>query len=85
MLRQLVVGVPVDVAVEPVASGVLPSVAVYGREARYTSSSSDMAIPMNRPGSVSKTVTPSSAATAAMKSGRAASPNSRPSRFVYAR
>ena len=40
-------------------------------------------MPMNSPGSVSKTVTPSSAAMAAMKSGRATHPNWRPSRFVY--
>ena len=39
-------------------------------------------MPMNRPGSVPKTVTPSSAATAAMKSGRATHPNWRPSRLV---
>ena len=31
-------------------------------------------MPMNSPGSVSKTSTPSIAATAAMKSGRAATP-----------
>jgi hypothetical protein len=40
---------------------------------------------MNRPGSVSKTMTPSSAAIAAVKSGRATSSNSRPSRLLEAR
>ena len=39
-------------------------------------------MPMNRPGNVSKMVTPRSAATAAMKSGRATQPNWRPRRFV---
>ena len=45
-----------------------------GWDARYPSSRSDIAIPMNRPGSVSNTSTPTSAPTAAMKSGRAAMP-----------
>jgi hypothetical protein len=44
-----------------------------------------MLMPMNRPGSVSKTVTPSRAAIAAMKSGRATHPNSRPRRSLWAR
>ena len=40
-------------------------------------------MPMNSPGSVPNTVTPSSAATAARKSGRATQPNWRPRRLVY--
>ena len=40
-------------------------------------------MPMNSPGSVSKTSTPSRAATAAMKSGRATHPYWRPRRRVY--
>jgi hypothetical protein len=43
---------------------------------------SEIAIPRNRPGSVSKTSTPSMAAMAAMKSGRAATPYARPSARV---
>ena len=39
-------------------------------------------MPMNKPGSVSNISTPSIAATAAMKSGRAATPYIRPSRGV---
>jgi hypothetical protein len=41
---------------------------------RYSSSRTDVPIPMNSPGSVSKISTPSMAAMAAMKSGRAAMP-----------
>jgi hypothetical protein len=49
----------------------LTSLATCGRDTRY-SSSIDAAMPMNRPGSVSKTNTPSIAAIAAEKSARAA-------------
>jgi hypothetical protein len=70
---RLVLGVALDVAVLAGCPRAWPRTATWGREARY-SSSSDTTIPMNRPARVSKTSTPARAATAAMKSGRAAMP-----------
>ena len=56
------------------APGTRPSSATFGRETRKRSSSIETPIPMNSPGSVSNTSTPSIAAMAAMKSARAARP-----------
>jgi hypothetical protein len=50
----------------------LTSLATCGRDTRYSSGSIDAAMPMNSPGRVSKTSTPSIAAIAAEKSARAA-------------
>ena len=70
----LVVGVARDVDALALRGGGRPSTATFGCDARYSSSTSEMAMPMNSPGSVSKIRTPSIAATAAMKSARAAWP-----------
>ena len=55
--------------------GTRPMSAMCGRDVRYRSSSSETPIPMNSPGSVSKIRTPNSAASEAVKSGRAATAN----------